>query len=196
MAFSSRRGRPRSTPSTIDRGTPELQRKRSQASTAEPLDQCLAKSLISDQQHWCGIHLRWLYTLRYGAPGASCRDISIKNHAMVREDDPAWREMREYEYHEAVTLLHREARYNDVMNLAVYHEIPLFLNARLLAQAKHSLRIAEQLNTALNRLKDGFNCLESLWCKAQKGSEISSKATKEEIFPAISFAQEHSSWRL
>ena len=74
MAFSTRRGRPpRPRLDDNDNGTPELQFKRALGVTREPIDLCLERNLITPDHHWCSLHLRWLYTLRYGAPAITTR---------------------------------------------------------------------------------------------------------------------------
>ena len=167
MAFSTRRGRPKKTEQTKDLGTRELQHKRKQMLTAEPLDLCLEKGILTEQQHWCGIHLRWLYTLRYGAPDISCHDITNTHHALVRTDDPRWRADREYEYHEVSNMLHQYRHYSRVMNLAVFHELPSFLNQALINKSRNNVALNSLLNEEHQALVNGFRALESLWCNAK-----------------------------
>jgi hypothetical protein len=64
MPLMRKRGRPAQNRPEVDYGTPELQQKRQHHLTIEPLDWLLQHSLISQKQHWCGLHFRWLYTLR------------------------------------------------------------------------------------------------------------------------------------
>lgn len=169
MAFTTRRGRPpASHREKNDLGTPELRKKRVQKQTIEPLDLCLEKGIISELHHWCGIHLRWLYTLRYGAPSVSSRDISDVSHGTIRLDDPEWRALREHEYHEAVHLLHKFKNYTHVMNLAVYHELPAFLNASLVQKSLEYKAIRDRLNQIKEETISGFTSLEHLWCTPKK----------------------------
>ena len=63
-----RRGRPAQPRVEVDKGTPELRRHRQQHATVEPLDRLLQQGLLTVPQHQCALRLRWLYTLRYGAP--------------------------------------------------------------------------------------------------------------------------------
>ena len=88
LHFPRRRGRPKSVHHGIDRGTPELAQKRLRGETTETLDLCLERGLITPQQHWCGIHLRWLYTLRYGAPGVRSIDPTHTKGIEIKTDDP------------------------------------------------------------------------------------------------------------
>ena len=130
LSFPKRRGRPKSTRTTHDRGTPELLIKRQQGETLEALDLCLERRIINDRQHWCGIHLRWLYTLRYGAPGVRAIDTTHLGGFDITVDDPLWRGAREKEYHEAIALLAQSGHALLVMNLCIYNERPLFFKNR------------------------------------------------------------------
>lgn len=164
MAFSSKRGRPKQLPKPPhDLGTPELLAKRDAGMTREPLDHCLDKKLISPRQHWCGLHLRWLYTLRYGAPGVRCSSYTIDAVSSARIDEPEWRLARECEYKEAITALQRAQCYEAVMGLCVFHDIPGFLNQRLLENAFNNPIIAARLSNEYQRLNDGLSLLSALW---------------------------------
>lgn len=179
MAFSTRRGRPKKNVESHDLGTHELQQKRKCTLTAEPLDICLDKGILTEQQHWCGIHLRWLYTLRYGAPNISCHDITAREYGAMRNDDPEWRAKREYEYHEAAAMHHQHKHYDPVMRLAVYHEPPIFLHARMMAQRLENPALSRRIEAERLNLISGFKALESLWCKAanqpKSGESITTK---------------------
>ncbi|MFM9889754.1 MAG: hypothetical protein ACKVOE_03785 [Rickettsiales bacterium] len=164
MAFTTRRGRPAKSPETHDYGTPELRFKHAHGLTAEPIDVCLERDLISRAQHRSGLHLRWLYTLRYGAPSlttryadASCRDGPA--------DDGQWRSLREREYHEASRLLKAHRCYEPVMRLAVFNETPSFLSVGLRARCWEDARIAAQINHAHQQLTQGLELLTTLWRK-------------------------------
>lgn len=118
-----RRGRPRQNRITRDTGTPELVMKRLRGETAESLDLYLERGVISAEQHWCGIHLRWLYTLRFGAPGVRATDPTHLGGMEVKADDPTWRALREAEYNEAIGLLGRRCKHV-LLNVSVYNERP------------------------------------------------------------------------
>jgi hypothetical protein len=186
MSFSTRRGRPKKTIVEKDVGTVELRRKRAKMETSEPLDICLQKGILTEQQHWCGIHLRWLYTLRYGAPIVSCRDIRDHYQPAMRNDDPHWRAQREYEYREAIALLQQYKTYEDVMNLTIFHELPIFLNPMLTKRALEVTAIHEQLCYAHTQLINGFQCLESLWCReAREENSAQSDTTRGHFTQSI-----------
>ena len=93
-----KRGRPKIEKPTIDLGTPELIMKRLMGETAEALDLCYERGIISKEQHWCGIHFRWLYTLRYGAPGVRAVDTTHFGGFEPKDDNSEWRAAREQEY--------------------------------------------------------------------------------------------------
>src|SRR4030067_3584155 len=73
MRFNTKRGHPLLNHQEKDAGTDELRQKRAKCLTMEPLDLYFKQGLISSDQHWAGIHLRWLYTIRFGS--ASIRSL-------------------------------------------------------------------------------------------------------------------------
>lgn len=154
-----RRGRPKSVRPAIDLGTPELVLKRKLGQTSESLDLCLERGLITPQQHWCGVHLRWLYTLRHGAPGLRALNPVHLGGAMPRSDDPYWRAEREQEYRDAVQALSTGGNIALVVNLCVYNERPRFLETRTRLPQKQQLANAE----LLQRTRQGLDVLVELW---------------------------------
>lgn len=164
MAFTTRRGRPpRPVFHGHDLGTPELCFKRAHGLTDEPIDRLLHRGLISQNQHWCGLHLRWLYTLRYGAPCLTTHYHDARHSSVAGEDDPTWRLLREREYVEAAALLKTKQHYEPVMRLCVFNELPAFLNARLQAQALARPELAQTLNARHHLLLEGLSTLEMHW---------------------------------
>lgn len=165
MAFSTQRGRPRKPMNDNDPGTPELRLKHALRLTAEPIDLCLEKNLITREMHWCGLHLRWLYTLRYGAPSLTRNyaDGTDQSRPPPSEDDPTWRTMREQEYHEAIAMLKANRRYECVMRLAIFNEHPAFLNPALRARLLQEPALAHQLAFAHNHLREGLTLLTQHW---------------------------------
>lgn len=157
LRFPRKRGRPRSTLRGTDTGTPELVMKRLLGETAEALDICLERGIITPEQHWCGVHLRWLHTLRHGAPGVRAIDPTHIGGIENNLDAPEWRIAREKEYHDAVTKLMRGKQ--DValiMNLCVYNERPHFLHKNVgNRKADHTKFIAS--------LQEGLTLLAQLW---------------------------------
>jgi len=171
MTFTTRRGRPRTIRPEVDTGTPELRAKRRHQLTLEPVDVCLERRIITPEQHRCALHLRWLYTLRYGAPGISCRDLNRGIGRDIRLDDPTWRESRELEYHEATLRLHRRKRYEMVMNIAIYNQTPIFLIHQLREQAWENTALLHRLLAAQQEFVEGLECLQTLWCKGKRQPE-------------------------
>ena len=167
MAFTTQRGRPRATLPTHDCGTPELRLKHALGLTSEPIDLCLEKQLITQEHHWCGLHLRWLYTLRYGAPNLTTRYTDHGIASITLSEDPVWRTMREREYHEAAILLKSNQRYECVMRVAVFNELPAFLNAALRERARNEQAMAEKLGRSHQQLHDGLNLLAHHWRKSR-----------------------------
>jgi hypothetical protein len=164
MAFSSLRGRPRKTaPPLRDVGTPELRLKHALNLTAEPIDLCLERALITPEQHRSGIHLRWLYTLRYGAPSLSTHYGDRGGTPEAAVHDPQWRSMREQEYLDACRLLRAHRRYECVLRLCVYNEYPSFLSHPLRERARRDAALMQQLAQAQQQLQEGLEALVLHW---------------------------------
>jgi len=153
MAFSQRRGRPRKQQERSDRGTPELQRKRAQSLTVEPLDYCLTRGLITMEQHWCGIHFRWLYTLKYGAPGVRATDPAHLGGCEHANDNPEWRVERESEFMHCVTLLQTAGLYTPLQTFCIYGTLEEDWCRR------HALNLYHP------RINEGLDLLCDLWAK-------------------------------
>ncbi len=166
MGFTTRRGRPPKSPERVDLGTPELRFKQACGVTAEPIDLCRDRQLITPQQHWSGLHLRWLYTIRYGAPHLTTHYGDAAEKAGNAPDDPTWRQSREAEYHAATALLQQQLHYEPVMRLCIYNEQPRFLLPRLQQNAWKNIRLAEQLAAEHRQLCDGLELLCQHWKQA------------------------------
>lgn len=174
MAFSSRRGRPRANSAAPDTGTPELIRKRALGITAEPIDLCLARGIIDADQHRSGLHLRWLYTLRYGAPSLTTRYF-LEDGAASTTTCELWRSAREEEYLLATRLLKSRQLEQAVLRLTIYNELPAFLNPRMQQQCWQQPALAERLDTLRQQLCEGLTLLTKHWAK--KPSQVSHNAS-------------------
>lgn len=164
MAFSQRRGRPPVPKSDgPDLGTPELCFKRAHGFTLEPIDHLLEQGLIQANHHWCGLHLRWLYTVRYGAPVITTRYESDSQPSTAPQADLEWQSMREREYMLAVGLLKQANRFEPVMRLSVFNEQPAFVNPTLQKRAWSEPALANQLNRQHQLLLEGLTLLSSHW---------------------------------
>lgn len=167
MSFNTRRGRPPKKPiEKRDPGTPETRTKLAQGILQEPIDLCLERNLITREQHWCGLHLRWLYTLRYGAPSITSQWWHVLEQQYgprVRED--GWQEAREREYAEARTLLLQANCYTEIMQLCVYNEMPLFLRPEILREAVGKPHLLWQIEQRQTHLKNGLDRLAKHWRK-------------------------------
>jgi hypothetical protein len=163
MAFSTTRGRPRTHTDAPDYGTPELRMKRMIHATDEPLDLCLQRQLITPAQHRAGLHLRWLYTLRYGAPVLTSRYRDLEDTAGTPLQDEQWRTLREKEYSAAIELLNHTRRYEPVMRLCIYNEPPCFLNSNLQHRAWNCPELAALLALRHSHLIEGLDLLKKHW---------------------------------
>ncbi len=164
MAFTTVRGRPpRPRLNDNDAGTPELQFKRALGVTREPIDLCLERNLITTDHHWCSLHLRWLYTLRYGAPVITTRYADKDITCASQEDKTEWRALREKEYHAAVSELQRARRYEPVMRVCVFNETPSFLSATLVQRAWTQPTLANELERCHHVFLQGLDILVNEW---------------------------------
>jgi len=153
MSFTAKRGRPKTKPigRISDFGTEQLQAKRRQNITIEPFDLLKQKSLISDEQHWAGLHLRWLYTLKMGAPNISASNLDEFYGRELRAENDDWREQREAEYDFAITALQKSKALKTVTDIAIFGVIKLPLCAN-----------------DLRNLREGLSLLCKIWGKKQK----------------------------
>ncbi len=166
MSFSTRRGRPPKPRLISDLGTPELQEKRAAGITIEAMDLCLERKLIDRDQHWAGLHLRWLYTLRYGAPSISSHwwRLTSEGRSSPRcTEADSWRRTREEDYAKARELLNEEGTYEPVMNLAVFNETPSFLKPGLLHRAMSAPSLLARIEDEKNGVNTGLTSLVRLW---------------------------------
>ncbi|MDX1974438.1 MAG: hypothetical protein SFT92_02055 [Rickettsiales bacterium] len=159
LRFPRRRGRPKQARPRRDLGTPELMAKRLRGETSEALDLCLARGIITERQHWCGVHLRWLYTIRYGAPGVRAVDPSHMGGRETRLDDPAWRNARDDEYNEAMRVLTQSGLALILLNLCVHNERPRFLTmTQKITKAR-----ATEIERQIELIQSGLDRLAKLW---------------------------------
>lgn len=126
MKFSTRRGRPRKEKQGKDLGTIELQNKRKTGLTSEPLDLCLARGLITEVQHSAGLRLRWLYTLRLGAPNISAYSPE-KGGKLCKYEDSGWLARKQLEYKKMLAALDKTGARRIVANVCIMGHMPLFL---------------------------------------------------------------------
>lgn len=154
------RGRPKTVREEKDFGTPELQCKRTRGETCETLDWCLERGIISREQHWCGIHLRWLYTLRYGAPGVRAVDFNRVDGSDIAGDDVEWRIAREAEYHSAIGLITERGYVRLLMNVCIHNDRPDFLN--------EPKKISRGYVSFVEKLRDGLDVLVAHWRKMER----------------------------
>jgi hypothetical protein len=166
MNFSTRRGRPAKPKEVLDKGTPELQAKHAAGITREAIDLCLERGLISTEEHWAGLHYRWLYTIRYGAPSVSShwwRLAGETRSVSSSRDDTQWRMLREQEYHEARALLLERRSYEPVKRIAVYNDVPAFLRPDILQRALAMPALLSRIESEHIAFSAGLGALAHLW---------------------------------
>jgi len=164
MGFTSKRGRPKGQGAAKGReekdlGTAELQAKRAKGLTREPIDICKDKEIISPEQYSSALHFRWLYTLRFGAPGVSAINLDAYYGREIGTNDEAWQAEREKEYAMAVEKLRQAGALKIVMNITVFNHMPRFLKQVALFSESQ----ARQNTLELTKFRDGLDVLAKLF---------------------------------
>lgn len=160
MKFTSKRGRPKLNLPKTDVGTPELAAKRKQGLTTEPLDLCLQRGIISQDEHWAGIHFRWLYTIIFGAPTVSASDPSSLGGKTLHEENSDWIRSCEKEYARAQQLLQKHRALPLVPNICVFNHVPVFLSCHANWQ---KLSHMHEIHDEYTRFKHGLEALFKLF---------------------------------
>ena len=160
MGFNQKRGRPKSSRQMNDAGTPELAMKRAYRFTTEPIDLCLERGLLSQAQHWCAIHLRWLYTIRYGTPDVHAIDPTHLGGVEIRTNDPDWQASREQELAEALNHLQAIRAHSILLRLCVHNELLSFLKTGTVCAEEYELY----------KLREGLDLLRTLWMRSKQNS--------------------------
>lgn len=116
------RGRPSKVRQSKDLGTKELQEKRKNGQTQEPLDRYYAQGLIGEQQYWAGNHFRWLYTMRYGVPSVKAIDLAGGDWGGAGEADEAWLATLNAQYIDAQNLLSQHGLLDVARDALIYQQ--------------------------------------------------------------------------
>jgi hypothetical protein len=150
MAFPRRRGRPKRTnPTSIDKGTIELMEKRKAGITSEPLDLCWSRGLINELQHASGIRLRWLYTLRFGAPTLSAYSPDRLGGHSCKYEDGEWLRKRQNEYRVIIEHLEKKRLREIVVDVCVFSRMPEFLYKSPGKLGSNQLNLYKDLNSLI-----------------------------------------------
>ena len=88
---------------------------------SEPLDIYLKKNIISAEEHQCGIRLRWLYTLRYGAPSLQTK-LSQHQGYGLRHRNEKWLMEKQRKYRLIVGELQKFDLAGLVIGVCVFNE--------------------------------------------------------------------------
>ncbi|NDF12900.1 MAG: hypothetical protein EB060_08845 [Proteobacteria bacterium] len=158
MGFTTKRGRPKSDRARTDTGTPELQTKRAMGLTSEVLDVLHQQHIVTDGQHWAGMHLRWLYTLRFGIPTVRSLDLSRVATSGPDDRDPKWLAAREAEYREALAVLDSISARKPVINVCIFNALP----RNMVCFKTGKLRVSTAHPDAVKFMK-GLDVLERHW---------------------------------
>jgi len=165
MGFKARRGRPSLNLPKKDLGTEELRKKKMAGITGESLDLCQEYNLISTDQHWAGIHFRWLYTVRFGAFVIRRPELIEETGGGIVTREEEWREKREGEYKQAIDLLAKYKAKEVVMDICIFNKSPKFLNhyRQWRQTMENKTNIGNFYSEELSLFQDGLGELVSLW---------------------------------
>ena len=153
MGFTTKRGRPRGEGAKADKP------KRVLARHQEVLDFMFAKGIITDEELWAGMHLRWLYTLKFGAPGVSAAEMEHFYGREIKIEDPEWQEAREKEYGEAINKLRELKAHKLVMNITIFNAVPQFMGGLSLKNSGNAAIKHKEFKLFI----EGLNMLCKLW---------------------------------
>ncbi len=153
MTFRHRRGRPKQAKPRYDHGTPELQARRAQGLTDEPIDLCVKRDLISEEQYHAARRIAWLYRITHGKSWVTA--LHIEPGGLPQgEYDALWQSEREAELQEALLMLEQAHIKQAVLDCCVFLQPPAFLNLDA------PLRRREK---SLSDLHKGLDILIDLW---------------------------------
>jgi hypothetical protein len=165
MSFSRRRGRPKKIITDAkDKGTIELQSKREYNVTTEPLDLCFSKGLINIEQHNAGVRLRWLHTLKLGAPSVSAYAIGELGGRVCKYEDSVWLANRQEDYNSILKELSKGGSRKIVVDVCIYGIMPKFL----FSAPRNLKHLNLSMYNDLNLLINGLDSIASLHNKKRR----------------------------
>lgn len=119
----------------------------------------MERQLISAEQHWAAIHLRWLYTVRHGAPTLKAIDPSHIGGYELRANDPEWYEQREKEFNDAMAVLSPNGHARLLLDVCIYNERPVFLKSNSKVKSLHTAAASAFITC----LREGLDLLSDHW---------------------------------
>ncbi len=169
MRSKQRAGRPKNVKPKVDLGTVQLRKKRAEGLTMEALDLALARGVIEQNAHEAGLRLRWLYTLRFGAPNVSAYDPDGRfgGAGVSNQHSPEWNRLRTQEYQQALDNLDKVKAKRLVMWVCVFDKRPLFLRYRMRELAEHHTLYEDALNEQ-ECFKQGMEVLADFFQNGKK----------------------------
>jgi hypothetical protein len=175
--LKSGRGRPRlhaaAGAENTDLGTPELILKRAHHLTSEPIDLCLKREIISPPQHRAALHLRWLHTLRFGAPSLTTRSITPLEslHSSTQTQDPVWRATCEQEYQAAIQLLAEIRAKQLILPCVLYNEWPAFLRPENAHRAMQQPHLAARISQDAQSFAQALDALAQYFKRCRSAAD-------------------------
>ncbi len=133
-------------------GSRDMGFKRTSPVTKEPLDLCFEKGLITLEQHQYGMRFRWLYSIRFGAIGASSNFPCIYSYKS-NNYDAAWLAKKQLEYRFVMDCLKSKSSQKIVQDVCVHNIWPIFLTKPFSLKGRKDY---SEFTNALDRLESGF----------------------------------------
>lgn len=160
MAIYRRRGRPKIKKVEKDLGTKELRAKRALDITIEPLELCLKREIIDEEQYQAGIRLRWLYQLNFGSPNIRAYNMEYQEGKNTREMNEDWLANRFDEYKECLKSLEKSSAKKIVMNICIFGQRQSFL---MPYKDENNKVYNREISIKMIKFKEGMNCLTKLF---------------------------------
>jgi hypothetical protein len=92
----------------------------------ESLDLCLQKKIITSIEHASAMKLRWIYTLRFGAPTLQSKLKLIDSYSAKNYDEQLLQDLQK-KYRNVIAGLRAIYAHKIVMDVCIFNEFPTFL---------------------------------------------------------------------
>lgn len=175
--FGTRRGRPKKIVSSLDLGTPELIQKRGECLTMEVIDYFYEKGIISQEEHRCSLHFRWLFTLRFGCPTVHALDPSDMGSGALSPRDNEAKAAYEEKYKTAAEHLRKHGLLDTVLRIVIYNVFPISTSS---SSSASTARTFNKSSKEIELLREGLRLLNHLW---QRRSSLSATYRNDAITP-------------
>ena len=156
-----RKGRPKSNKQGHDLGTPELQQKRSMRFTDDPLELCLERRIITENQYNLSFKIRMLFYSIFGHLRLKSYDIeNLQGPSVFFIENEDEIRTKKSEYDHIMKNLAISGFDSIVRKICINGELPNFLIINLINLSNSSL--IKKTLIELEFFKDAIQCLEKI----------------------------------